>query len=85
MKNKILYLHGFLVFLPDSVASATRDEVESLGQEVISDRIFRWVSDAERNVPFLKGSGRDAFGKWSGEIVTGEGWRQLQEFGIAKG
>lgn len=73
------------VFLPEDVVSATEAEVAALGQEVISDRVFSWITDAERNTPYLKGSGRDAFGKWTGELVTGEGWRQLQSFGIAKG
>jgi hypothetical protein len=73
------------VFLPEDVVSATEAEVAALGQEVISDQVFSWITDAERNTPYLKGSGRDAFGKWTGELVTGEGWRQLQNFGIAKG
>jgi hypothetical protein len=73
------------VFLPAHVISATQHEVESLGDEVISGQIFRWISDAERNPPFLRGSGRDVFGQWTGELVTGEGWRQLQDFGIKKG
>ncbi|GAO17940.1 hypothetical protein UVI_02026820 [Ustilaginoidea virens] len=60
-------------------------EVSSLGQDVISDQIFTWITDAEHNKPYLKGSGRDAFGHWKGELVTGEGWRSLQDFSISKG
>lgn len=79
--------HGLtiLVFLPVDVISATGTEVAALGQEVISDKIFNWVTDAETNKPYLKGSGRDAFGRWTGQLVTGEGWRQLQHFGLTKG
>ena len=73
------------VFLPASVIAATESEVCALGQEVISEQIFRWVSDAERNKPYVRGSGRDPFGRFTGELVTGEGWRQLQSFGISKG
>lgn len=73
------------MFLPTDIAATARDEVCRLGQDVISDRIFSWISDAERNKPYLKGSGRDAFGHWTGELVTSEGWRQLQNFGIARG
>lgn len=73
------------VFLSKQVASNAESEIVSLADEVISDQIFAWISDAERNTPFLKGSGRDPFGKWKGELVTGEGWRKLQEFGLAKG
>lgn len=57
----------------------------ALGNDVLSDQVLTWITDAERNKPYLKGSGRDVFGKWKGELVTGEGWRQLQNFGISKG
>jgi hypothetical protein len=52
---------------------------------VLSDQIFTWITDAEHNKPYVKGSGRDAFGKWKGELVTGEGWRNLQDFGLSRG
>ena len=74
-----------VVFLPKDIRVATEAEVASIGAEVITDEVFDWVTDSERNTPYLKGSGRDAFGRWNGELVTGEGWRQLQKFGIAKG
>lgn len=73
------------VFLPDAIRQSVEAEVSTLGRDVISDQVLSWVSDAEKNTPYLKGSGRDAFGQWSGELVTGEGWRELQKFGIAKG
>lgn len=74
-----------IVFLPADLRDEIEPEVARLGQEVLTDRIFAWISDAERNKPYLKGSGRSAFGKWKGELVTTEGWRRLQEFGFAKG
>ncbi|MBE3046059.1 hypothetical protein IMZ48_26665 [Candidatus Bathyarchaeota archaeon] len=73
------------VFLPQSVAAAKGPEIEALGEEVISDQIFNWVTDSERNTPYVKGNGRDPFGQFKGELVVGEGWRKLQEFGIKKG
>ena len=36
-------------------------------------------------MPYLKGGGRDVFGKKTSELVVGEGWRNLQDFGIASG
>lgn len=80
-----LTLRASSVFLSIEVAAASKGEVSALGQEVISDQIFRWISDAERNKPYVKGSGRNAFGRWTGDLVTSEGWKQLQRFGIAKG
>lgn len=80
-----LFTDRLAVFLPNDIASANEPEVATLAQEVISPRVFAWVTDSERNAPYLKGSGRDAFGSWTGELVTGEGWRELQRFGQAKG
>ncbi|KAM3523130.1 hypothetical protein MY4038_008327 [Beauveria bassiana] len=75
----------FKLFLPKSVASQTQDEAAALGQDVLSDQVFTWVSDAYRNLPHIKGSGRSSFGHQTGELVTGEGWRELQNMGISKG
>jgi hypothetical protein len=60
-------------------------EIALLGEEVLQDQIFEWITDSERNTPYLKGCGRDAFGRPTSELVTGEGWRKLQEFGVQKG
>lgn len=73
------------MFLSADVVSKAEGEVSSFGQDVISDQIFTWITDSEHNKPYLKGSGRDAFGKWKGELITGEGWRNLQDFGLSKG
>ncbi|OAQ99039.1 hypothetical protein LLEC1_04597 [Akanthomyces lecanii] len=75
----------FKLFLPESVISQTQVEVAALGQDVLSDQVFTWVTDAYRNLPYLKGSGRSSFGHHTGELVTGEGWRELQNMGISKG
>jgi hypothetical protein len=73
------------VFFPEQVASQAGPELASLSEEVLSDQVFKWVSDAERNEPFLKGQGRDAFGRFTGELVVTEGWRKLQEMGVKHG
>ncbi|KAI5462473.1 acyl-CoA dehydrogenase/oxidase [Mariannaea sp. PMI_226] len=75
----------FKLFLSSDVASAAEPEIANLGKEVISDQVFAWITDAELNKPYLKGSGRDVFGQWRGELVTGEGWRGLQDFGLSHG
>ena len=60
-------------------------ELAQLGDQVLSAQIFDWVTDSEKNLPSLRGSGRDAFGKPKSELVLSEGWRKLQEFGFAAG
>ncbi|KAK4064126.1 uncharacterized protein Triagg1_9105 [Trichoderma aggressivum f. europaeum] len=79
------YQRCFKLFLPAELREQIEPEVAKLGQEVLADRIFAWITDAERNKPYLKGSGRNAFGQWQGKLIMTEGWRQLQEFGFAKG
>lgn len=75
----------YIVFLPKQLARQVESEIAALGDEVLSDQVFTWVTDAEHNKPYLKGSGRDAFGNWKGDLVTGEGWRELQNFGLSHG
>jgi hypothetical protein len=73
------------VFLPKSVIESITPELANFGDEILSKRIFDWVTDAERNVPYVRGGGRDAFGRRTSELVVSEGWRKLQNFGIESG
>jgi hypothetical protein len=73
------------VFLPPTVVDQISPDAARLGDEVLSEHIFDWVSDAERNQPHLRGNGRDAFGTPKSGLVVTEGWRRLQDFGIQKG
>lgn len=73
------------VFVPPDIVTETEPDLSRLGQDALSEHIFAWISDAERNEPFVRGNGRDAFGKPKSELVTGEGWRKLQDFGIKRG
>ncbi|KAH6840787.1 acyl-CoA dehydrogenase/oxidase [Chaetomium sp. MPI-CAGE-AT-0009] len=73
------------LFFPSSLLDQITPEAAQLSDDVLSQRVFDWVTDAEHNQPHLRGSGRDAFGKPVSELVVTEGWRKLQEFGIRKG
>lgn len=74
------------MFLPSSVKTAVEPELQALGDKVLSTEIFDSISDAERNLPHLRGSGRDAFGQpRSDSLVVTEGWTNLQKFGIQNG
>lgn len=67
------------------MASQIQGEVAQLGEDVLSDQVLAWITDAEKNTPYLAGHGRDIFGKTTSKLVVGEGWRSLQAFGIARG
>jgi len=75
----------FVVFVPAPILKQVEPEIAQLGEDVLSQQVFDWVSDAEKNQPYLRGSGRDAFGKPKSELVVTEGWRKLQEFGFERG
>ena len=48
--------------------------------------VFDWVTDAEKNQPYVTGGGRNALGQLvSTKLVVTEGWRKLQAFNIEKG
>jgi alkylation response protein AidB-like acyl-CoA dehydrogenase len=53
------------------------------GAVVLTKRVLDWVHDCEKNPPYLKPF--TTFGKRQDELVTSEGWRQLQELGFKEG
>ena len=73
------------MFLPPSVLKTVGPDFARFGDDVLSPAVFDWITDAERNLPYIRGSGRDAFGKLKSELVVTEGWRKLQDFGIQNG
>ncbi|KAK3365807.1 hypothetical protein B0T24DRAFT_636834 [Lasiosphaeria ovina] len=73
------------LFLPASLLDHIGPETAQLGDHVLSQDIFDHVTDAEKNQPYLRGNGRDAFGNPKSELVVTEGWKRLQDFGFEKG
>lgn len=74
------------MFLPAGVLSDVRPELSALGDKVLSQEIFDAITDSERNLPYIRGGGRDAFGRPRGDsLVVTEGWTKLQNFGIENG
>ncbi|KAK3351809.1 acyl-CoA dehydrogenase/oxidase [Neurospora tetraspora] len=73
------------LYLPPSLLENVSPEISRLGDAVLTQQIFDWITDSERNTPYLRGSGRDAFGRPKQELIVTEGWRKLQEFGFANG
>lgn len=74
------------MFLPSDIRSRVEPELSAIGDKVLSQEIFDAITDSERNVPYLRGSGRNAFGQpRSDALVVTEGWTKLQNFGIENG
>jgi hypothetical protein len=74
------------VFVPRGIFVKVEDDIVQLCDDALKPQIFDWVTDAERNQPYISGSGRDAFGRLiSSKLVVSEGWRKLQDVGFEKG
>ncbi|CAK7209576.1 hypothetical protein SBRCBS47491_000490 [Sporothrix bragantina] len=73
------------LLIPEDLRRQVEPELAQLGEDVLAPHIFDLVTDAERNLPYLRGGGRTALGRPTSELVTGEGWRGLQAFGMERG
>jgi alkylation response protein AidB-like acyl-CoA dehydrogenase len=71
------------LFLPSSVRNSIIPELASFGDKVLSRELLHLVADAEKNPPYLRTW--DTWGKRRDELVTSEGWRNLQDLGIREG
>ncbi|KAI8680489.1 hypothetical protein NCS57_00330100 [Fusarium keratoplasticum] len=71
------------LFLPKEVLDSVAPDLASFGAKVLSPQVLSWVLDAERNTPYVKAL--DSWGRRRDELITTEGWRNLQALGIAEG
>lgn len=72
--------------MPSAILNQVEPELSALGDRVLARDIFDAVTDAERNLPYLRGNGRDAFGRLRNDaLVVSDGWTKLQNFGIHNG
>jgi hypothetical protein len=72
--------------VPRDIAEAVAPDITRFADDVLEPQVFDWVTDAERNQPYVTGGGRNAFGQPVGtKLFVTEGWRKLQEFSIEKG
>ncbi|KAF1825529.1 acyl-CoA dehydrogenase [Dissoconium aciculare CBS 342.82] len=71
------------LFLPAQTRTSIDSEFSQLGDKVLSPQVLFWLRDAEVHQPTLVL--RDSFGSPRNELITSEGWRQLQDFGFREG
>lgn len=82
----ISYLMFHLVFVPPQILDKIAPEIEQLCDDALEPQVYDWVTDAERNQPYLSGGGKNAFGQpVSSKLVLSEGWKRLQDIGFEKG
>ncbi|KAJ9612532.1 hypothetical protein H2200_004129 [Cladophialophora chaetospira] len=71
------------LFVPNDVYDDIAPGLSTFGNKVLSPQVLSWVADAERNTPYVKSF--DSWGRRRDELITSEGWRNLQALGIAEG
>lgn len=74
---------GLNLFLHKSVKDSVSEDLSTFGDKVLSPQVMGWILDAERNTPYVKTF--DTWGRRRDELITTEGWRKLQDLGIAEG
>ncbi|OCL02401.1 acyl-CoA dehydrogenase/oxidase C-terminal, partial [Glonium stellatum] len=77
------YRRIFSFYLPESVQIAVTPDLSRFGSLVLQPSTLAWTADAERNPPYLRAF--DTWGRRSNTLITSEGWRKLQDLGIAEG
>ncbi|KAF2458428.1 hypothetical protein BDY21DRAFT_342487 [Lineolata rhizophorae] len=70
-------------FLSTSDRARFSGPLASFADLVLTPKVLAWVVDAETNPPFVREL--DTWGRRTNELVTSEGWRQLQALGIREG
>ncbi|KEF57349.1 uncharacterized protein A1O9_05266 [Exophiala aquamarina CBS 119918] len=71
------------LFLPHGVQEALQADLSAFGERVLSRQTLGWVLEAERNLPYVKSW--DTWGKRRDELITSDGWKNLQRMGIEAG
>ncbi|KAL1898747.1 hypothetical protein Cpir12675_001750 [Ceratocystis pirilliformis] len=82
--DDVVFQRALNLFVPQYLVSDTRPDLAQLGRDVIAPSVFEWITDAERNTPYIKENGRDTLSNSDSQVVMGEGWRQLQAFGQSR-
>lgn len=83
--SDLAYQRVLQCYLPSAVLEKLRARLEYFGEEAISDQVNAWISDAERDQPYVKS--RNVWGEkyLYDRLVTSHGWKELGRWGISNG
>lgn len=81
--DDVTYRRTLGFFLPKDIENAISKDLSRWGFHVLSPQVLRWNANAEAHPPVL--TLRDSFGSPRPELVTSEGWRNLQDLGLREG
>ncbi|EME50313.1 hypothetical protein DOTSEDRAFT_85500 [Dothistroma septosporum NZE10] len=74
-------VRGF--YLPNSVQQEITPDLRRFSTLVTTPQIRDWCADAEKNVPYVRHW--DSWGRRIDELITAEGWKNLQSLGFREG
>lgn len=72
-------------YLPRSVLDVIAPQLRKFGDEAISERINRWVANAEKEQPYVKT--HDVWGRRYpyDRLITSQGWKEVGAWGAKNG
>lgn len=76
-------LRALSLFAPSSLLQSSLPSLTTFADSVLSPQILRLMTSAEAHPPYVQQF--DTFGRRADNLVTSEGWRGLQNFGIKEG
>ncbi|KAL2048528.1 hypothetical protein N7G274_000440 [Stereocaulon virgatum] len=77
------FQRAFALYLPDQNRSSISSDLSNFGTTVLQQNTLNWLADAETHQPRLETW--DVWGQRQDQLVTSEGWRNLQGLGISEG
>ena len=79
------YKRVLRAYLPPGILQAVEPQLTKFASEAISDEVYEWISNAEREQPYVKT--RNVWGAQYpfDRLVTSNGWKQLGKWGSRNG
>jgi len=65
------------------IQASINNDLSTFGTSALQSKVLNWVADAEAHPPRLETW--DVWGTRQDQLITSEGWRNLQDMGIAEG
>jgi hypothetical protein len=79
------YKRVLSAYLPSKVLKTVEPRLTKFADEAISDEVYEWISNSEREQPYVKT--RNVWGARYpfDRLVTSHGWKQLGKWGAKNG
>ena len=75
----------FVGYLPNDVLKAVMPDLARLAEEASSEQVMAWISNAEKQQPYVKNHNAWGARYDVDKLVTSEGWKSLRRWGAQNG